>query len=277
MITALVLACALAAATTGCGVRLWWRDDNQATLERMLQAGNEAMHAGRYDEAVRHFDSGLALSPGHPSFLINKSAALRLRGVLRYEGSIKAPDRPAVAGEKEAAGRDLREAESLANEAVEQLNAQAVAGLFQPHDYEQARAAAYLQRAEALRVLASRFDRSRADEALKAIREYMEVEPDADKRTLAHLAAGQMLLDAGKGERAAAVFREVLAADADDLDAALGLALALIQTGDPAKYREAAPHLARFVERAPEDDPQMAAAREALEYVSRETAPAGSR
>ena len=270
---ALVSLC-LAAALAGCGRA----PEDTERLERVLRSGVEALTAGDYDGAARQFDAGLALSPGEPTFLTNKSIALRSRGTARYNASLKLADPAAVAPEKEAARRDFVEAESLAAEAVGRMKSASVwDSPWRADSYETNRRAAYAARADVLRVLAARFDHARADDALAAVREYMGVETDAGRRRKAQLAAAQMLLEARRGAEAAAEFRKVLAEEPDDLDATLGAGLGLFQSGERARYEEAAAHLRRFVERAPEDHPLRASAKEALDFMSQQGIPPAPR
>jgi len=264
-----LLTLCLLAATQGCSPA-GSRKDVQ-TLNRVLKSGNESLLAGRYDEAIRQFDTGLALSPGNPTFLTDKSLALRARGVARYNASLQSGDEAAKAAGKEAARQDINNAASLAADAVSRMKsvpAWDMLGDFST--YESNRVAALAARADALRVLASRFDKARADDALAAVHEYLSVERDRAGRLKMRLDAGQMLLDVGKGEQAAAEYREVLAEDPDNLNAILGVGLALSQSGDEARYREAASYLQRYVDRAPEGDPLKASAKETLDFMNQQ-------
>jgi tetratricopeptide (TPR) repeat protein len=273
LLPALLSLCLLMAAA-GCLGPRGHRASGQ--LNQLLQSGNEALLAGRYDEAIRQFDAGLSLSPGNPTFLANKAVALRSRGVGRYNASLQPGDEAAKAAGKEAARQDFRDAAAFAGEATKQIKAvPAWETLWDRGAYENNRLAAFAARAEALRLLASKFDKSRADEALEAIHEYAEVERDGEKRLKARLGAGQMLLDVGKGEQAAAEYKKVLADDPNNLDAMLGVGLALFQTGDKAKYRDAASYLRRFVDRAPEDHPLRGSAKDALDFMNQQGGGAG--
>lgn len=253
-------------------------NQNQEELEPLLKAGVASLTSGDYDEAVRLFDEGLALSPGQTTFLTNKSIALRSRGVERFNASIKLDEEDARLFEKETAKRDIEEAAALADEAVSRLKSAGIWDILSRSDsYEINRLAAVAAKAEALRLLASRFDKSRADEALAAAREYMEVETDGERSLKAHLLTGQMLLDVGRGAESAEEYRIALAAEPDNLDATLGVGLALFQTGDRTQYGEAAQHLRRFVERAPENHPLRASAKDALDFMSQHGVPPDAR
>jgi len=265
-LAALVSVCLLVAAS-GCLRRESPELENR--LNEILMSGNEALAAGRYDEAIRQFDAGLALGPGNPALLTNKSHALRSRGVVRFNASLQLGDEAEKAAVREAARRDWREAADLGIQSVRQMKSADLSEMwFDKSAYEMNRRAACSARAEALRLLASKFDKTLADEALAAIHEYAEVERDAETRAKARLAAGQMLLDTARGEQAAAEYRKVLADDPDNLDAVLGVGLALFQSGDKARYREAASHLRRFVEAAPENHPLRKSAKDTLDFMN---------
>lgn len=219
----------LLAAASGC-VRPRERRDIDR-LRQTLSSGNEALRAGRYDEAIRQFDAGLAMSPGNPVFLSNKAVALRSRGAASYNASLQSGDEAARAVGKEAAGQDFREAAAVAGEAVRRMKSvSAWESLLERDAFEENRLAALAARADALRLLASRFDKALADEALAATYEYAEAESDGAKKMKARLDAGRMLLDAGRGVQAAAEYKKILADDPNNLDAVLGAGLALFQS-----------------------------------------------
>ena len=62
------------------------------TLNRTFKAGQDAITAKNYDEAVKQFDEGLAADPEQVVLYSRKSLALRLRGVDHYNNSIKGTD-----------------------------------------------------------------------------------------------------------------------------------------------------------------------------------------
>jgi tetratricopeptide (TPR) repeat protein len=273
LLPALVLLCLAAA---GCaGPRA---DRTTERMEQVLKSGVVSLEAGDYDGAVRRFDEGLALSPNHPSFLANKSAAVRGRGVARYNAALQLGDEAAKASAKEAAKRDLVEAAALAKEAAGRIKPTGPwDALWRTEEHERNWLVTLAARAEALRLLASRFDKSYTDEALAAIREYMKSEADGERRLQGHLYTGQMLLDVGRGEEAAAEYEKALADEPDNLDATLGAGLGLFQSGERKRYEEAAAYLRRFVERAPEDHPLRASAEEALDFMSEHGTPPAPR
>jgi tetratricopeptide (TPR) repeat protein len=237
-------------------------------LNRTFTAGNTALQAHHYDEAIAQYNEGLAADADQPAILTNKSIALRSRGVERYNAAIKTTDDAAKNSGLEAAKQDFRDAAQAASKAVELIKAQTP-----PTDpealksFENNKYFALSARAEALRLVVSKGDPSQIDAGLAAYQEYIAAEPASDKKVKAQIAAAQMLLDAGQGAKAAEEFRKILAANPDNVDAELGLGLSLFSTGDKANFQEAANHLQRFIDKAPDTHPLKQSAKESLDYL----------
>ena len=105
------------------------------------------------------------------------------------------------------------------------------------------------------------------DAGLTAYQEYIAAETAPDKKVKAQVAAAQMLLDVGQGAKAAEEFRKILATSPDNVDAELGLGLSLFNTGDKANFQEAANHLQRFIDKAPDTHPLKKSAKESLDFL----------
>jgi hypothetical protein len=89
-----------------------------------FKAGNTALMAKNYDEAIKQYDTGIAADPEHPgipSLLTNKSAALRIRGVDRFNAAAQSKDEAARNSGMEAAKADFKAAAEAANKAVDLL------------------------------------------------------------------------------------------------------------------------------------------------------------
>src|SRR6266436_4793703 len=65
---------------------------NQAVTDA-FKAGNVALNSKNYDEAIKQYDVGLAADPEQAALLTNKSAALKARGVDKYNAAIQNKDR----------------------------------------------------------------------------------------------------------------------------------------------------------------------------------------
>jgi len=218
-----------------------------------FKAGNAALTAKNYDEAVKQYDMGLAADPEQAALLTNRSAALKARGVDKYNAAIQSKDDAAKTSGIESAKADFKSAAESADKAAEFIKKEPAAT--DPNDqkrHESNKYAALSVRAEAYRLYVSKGDATKADAGIAAFQDYIAVETDPAQKSKAQLDLAQMLLDAGAGDKAYAEYQKILAAQPDDPDANLGAGLALFSTADKAKYQEAANYLQRFVDKAPE-------------------------
>ena len=106
-----------------------------------------------------------------------------------------------------------------------------------------------------MRLVASKADATKADEAAAAFKDYIAVEPDPAKKAKAQLDSAQMLLDAGQSDKALTEFQAILSTNPDSPEANVGAGLALYATQDKAKFQEAANYLQHFVDVAPDNHP----------------------
>lgn len=233
--------------------------------------GNAALMLKNYDEAIKQYDTGLAADPEHPgasSLLTNKSAALRSRAVDRYNAAIQNKDETARKAGIDAANADFRASAEAATKAVDMLKKQPTPT--DPNEQKQQATNKYFAlnaRAEAMRLFVSKVDPTKVDDATVAYQEYLAAEPDAAKKSAAQLTYAKMLLDVGAGDKAFAEYQKILAQNPEDPEANRGAGLALFSTGDKAKYQEAANYLQKFVNNAPDSNPEKQSAKEALEYL----------
>jgi tetratricopeptide (TPR) repeat protein len=218
-----------------------------------FKAGNVALNAKNYEEAVKQYDIGLAADPEQAALLTNKSAALKALGVDKYNAAIQTKDDAARTAGIEAAKADFKGAAEAADKAVELIKKEPAAT--DPNDqkrHEANKYAALSVRAEAYRLYVSKGDPSKTDGGIAAFQDYIAAETDAAKKSKAQLDLAQMLLDAGAGDKAFAEYQKILVDKPDDPDANLGAGLALYSTGDKTKYQEAANYFQHFVDKAPD-------------------------
>lgn len=238
---------------------------------RTFKAGNEALKAKRFDEAIAQYNEGLAADPEQIALLTNKALALIQRGVQRNNDAIRLTDDAAKTAGLEAAHNDWREAAEASTKAVQLAKAQPAAT---DPETQKGQASnkyfALVTRAEAMRFFASKVDTSKADEANTAFQELIAAETDPAKKLKAQVDVAQMYYDAGQVPKAIEAFQAVLASNPDNLEATLGLGLALFSTGDKTKYQEAANYLQRFVDKAPDTHPLKASAKESLDYLRKQ-------
>jgi tetratricopeptide (TPR) repeat protein len=240
-------------------------------LNRTFKAGNEALRARQFDEAVKQFDEGIAAAQDQlalqPAFWVNKSVALRSRGVEKYNSSFISRDEAAKAPQMEAAKKEFRDAADAAAKAVEILKMQAA-----PTDpvalknYEASKYFALASRAEAMRLFV-KVDPAQASTGLAVFQEYIETETDPARKSGARLEAAVMLLDANATDQAIEEFQKILAAEPDNLEATFGMGRALYQSGNKNRFSEAEHYLQRFINNAPDTHPMKQAAQEILEQL----------
>lgn len=241
------------------------------TLSRMLRAGNSALSARHFDEAIKSYDEGIAAAPGPPNLLTilwsNKSVALRSRGLERYNELSRSENEAVRALREEAAKKDFKDAAEAAAKALEIFKTQAVpAGQTELDVYNKTKYVAFIVRAEAMRLLV-KLDPSEADEGLAAFEEFLEIETDPLKRIRVQLDAAWMLLEANLTDKAAKRFKDILSADPENMDATAGFGMALFKSGDRNKFSEAASYLQKFIDTAPDTHALKQTAREALEKL----------
>ena len=242
-----------------------------------FRGGNTALTAKNYDEAIRLYDTGIAADaahPGVPSLLTNKSVALRLRGVDKFNVAVQSKDEAAKTSGMEAAKADFKASAEAANQAVEALKK-----LTTPTDpnelkqFETNKYFALAARAESMRLFATKVDQTKGPEAATAFQEYMAAETDAVKKAKAHKDYAQMLFETATDiagyERAVAEYQKILETTPDDPAALLRIGQAMFNIGalnnnDKAKYQEAANFLQRFVDKAPDTDPLKAEAKDLI-------------
>ncbi len=248
--------------------------ESNTIVSRTFKAGNEALIAKRYDEAIAQYSEGIAADETHPAvpvLLTNKSVALRSRGVDRYNAAVQSKDDAVKTSGMEAAKKDFKDAAEAATKAVELIKAEpAPTDPAAQAQLATNKKAAISARAEAMRLFVKLVDQSQADAGLAAYQDLIATETDPAKKSKAELDAAQMLLDANQGEKASVEFRKILQSDPNNADALLGMGLSLFNTGDKSKYQEAANYLQQFVDKAPDTNKFKKDAKDILEALKQE-------
>lgn len=247
-------------------------EESNTIVARTFAAGNTALVAKNYDEAIKQYDEGIAADPAQPALLTQKSAALKGRGVDRYNAAITSQDDATKGPAIEAAKSDFRASAEAIKQAVDILNAQTV-----PTDpQEQARfnankIAALSTRAEAMRLFVTKVDQSQVEAGQKAYEDYLAVETDPARKATAQRGLAQMLFDANSFDKSLAEYQKILATNPDDTDALVKSGMLLFNIGavndDKAKYQEAANFLQQFVDKAPDTDKLKGDAKAILEEL----------
>jgi hypothetical protein len=243
-------------------------EESNSTVDRTFKAGNEALSANHYDEAIAAYDEGLATRPEEAALLINKSEALRRRGVERFNAALKATDDAAKSQGLNNAKKDWADAATAANKAVDIINAASPGGdNVNAASFAQNKLAAVTIRAMAMRFVATKVDQTQAQAAWDDYQQLLALEIDPAKKAKFRAEALQTAFDAGAIDLAVTEARKIVATEPDDVDANRVLGLALFASGDKAKFQEAANFLQHYVDKAPDTDPLKASAKESLDYL----------
>src|SRR5918993_2749718 len=244
-------------------------------LPEILKAGNDAFTAKKYDEAITHYDQGLALDPTQAVFHRNKGIVLRARGVEKFNAAAKAKDLPG----KDAAKEDFK---NSAEHMEKALAAQ------RDHAAKNAGAAAapatggqpneelgfLFDRSESYRVALQTGASVNTEAAVKAFEEYLAVETDPAKKMRGQNGLGDALFMGGKMDESIATFRQVIATSPQNLDAMLGLGTALAAKGSLAEggsgsamIAEARDLFQEFIKKAPDTHAKKADAVATAQYL----------
>jgi tetratricopeptide (TPR) repeat protein len=222
-------------------------------LARTFKAGNAALMAKNYDEAIKQYQEGLAADSAQSALLTNQAVAYKARGVEKYNAGVSAKDDAERNADLEAARSDFKAAAAASGKAAALVKAMTVpTAPDELERYNGNKLASYSTNAEAMRLLVTKVDQTQADAALAAYKDYIAIETDPVKKAKAQLDSAQMLLDAGAVDKSFAEFHAILETQPDNPDANLGAGLALFASGDKAKYQDAANYLQHYVDVAPD-------------------------
>ena len=248
-------------------------EESNAVVARTFKAGNEALLAKNYDEAIKQYDEGLTADPDQPAILTNKALAFKARGVDRFNSSIAAKDDAAKSSGLDGAKKDFTAAAEAANKAFDLIKAQTVpTEASELTQYNTNKAAALSTRAEAMRLFVTKVDQSQVDKGQAAFEEYLAVETDPAKKLTTQRNLAQMLFDANSFDKSLAEYKKLLEANPDDTDALVKSGMILFNIGamnnnDKGKYQEAANYLQQFVDKAPDTDRLKADAKAILDEL----------
>jgi tetratricopeptide (TPR) repeat protein len=228
---------------------------------RTFKAGNDALIAKHYDEAITAYDEGLAADPEQQALWTNKGRALLARGVERYNKGEKDTGKADIQAGAESAGKGIQLLKSGTSPTdpadVARVNSNKVA--------------AYIVYTDAMRLYVSIVDHSKAEEGVKAFDEYIAIESDQKKKDTAELQSAKLLFDANEFDKALAAYKKILARKPDEPDALVYCGLSLFNMGamkdDKAQYQEAANYLQQFYDHAPDTHPLKADAKSVLDNI----------
>ncbi len=240
-------------------------------IKTALDAGNAAIKAKKYTEAIDILAAAINADPTHPGasgLMLNLSFAKTGRAIETYNTALQNPDKQKKDSGMLSALLDLRESEQIATGAAallrEQIKDARIRGLA-PATLSKALYA----RANTLRTLV-KLDSKTIPEAVKAFTEYIASETNREPRIKARVDLAQLFFDTGEHQQSAAQAAKVLNLENDpkNIDALFvsGISLALGETNPQAK-RSGANHLKQFLDLAPPSHPKRQDAKDTLQFL----------
>jgi tetratricopeptide (TPR) repeat protein len=250
-------------------------EDSNVVVKREFEAGNTAFTAKNYDEAVAAYDRAIAAQPDQAVVHLNKSIALRIRAVEKYNTAAKAKDKAGT----DAAKADFKNAAESADKAVkfyrEKQGTAGAAPAAAPNELM-----GYLSaRMEGYRLALQTNAGVEASLAVPAMEEYIAAETDPVKKAKAEAGLGQALFLSGQIDASIAAYRKVLTSNPANLDALFGLGISLAADPEGKHAAEARDALKDFASKAPATDARKADAEAAVaaleESLKPKSAPKG--
>ena len=237
-------------------------EESNVVVKREFDAGNAAFAAKNYDEAVSAYDRAIAAQPDQAVVHLNKSIALRIRAVDKFNTAAKAKDKAGT----DAAKADFKNAAESSDKAVklyreQQGKAGAAAGATAaPNELM-----SYLSaRMENYRLALQTNAGVEAALAVPAMEEYIAAETDPAKKAKAEAGLVQAFFLSGRIDESVAASRKILASNPSNLDALYWLGIALAADPEGKHAAEARDALKDFAAKAPATDARKADAEAAV-------------
>lgn len=203
---------------------------------RAIKEGGDAFNSKNYDVAVAKYDEGYNADPEYwgsaPVMLKNKAAALRARGIVKFNAAVANKDKAAKTVGLADAAKDFQASADALQQAAEIYGkATAPTDAAQIKNFNDGKFAVVNDRVETYRLLI-KAEPAKAGDAVKAYEEYIAVEPDTKKKQQAQLTLAQAIFTSGDIEKAIPEYRKVLATQPNNPDALYELGSSLLAMGD---------------------------------------------
>ena len=255
-------------------------EDVNKVVNAALQAGGAAFKALNYDLAIAEFDKGIAADPDFagsaPVFLNYKGVAHMKRALATYKAA-GAGDAASKAAAMEKMKPDFASAFASYDRGLDLLKKAGPTDAEDQKIRDQTKIDLLSNLLEALG-LSARFagDPAKLAQANAVLEEYMAAEKDQVKKTASLLAYGNNMNGAGELKYAAVAYRKILESSPDNLDALIGLGLALYSEGSTASppdkvvLQEGLNYMQRFVDAAPDSHQLKASTKTIIEELKNE-------
>lgn len=243
-------------------------------VKKAVTDSNAAFVRKDYDEALRILDAAIKADETHPAVVrlhTNRSVIFRVRGVEKYNASIKATDAEVKRVTSRAARHDFHAAVGAALQAETAVLLLGPDAMKSPANLPmltsaiQAKAYAYQ--------LLVKFDTDAIEHAKSSFTRYISLETNREERAKARVEYSKVLFDSGDILESGVEAEKVLTLDLDasNPDALLqaGIGLGLGGPDSPPKQR-GANYLKKFLTAAPAAHPRRKDAQDALDFLKGE-------
>lgn len=235
-------------------------EESTAVVKRSLEEGNAAFGAKNYDVAIVKYDEGINASPDFvgsaPVLLNNKGLSLRARAIANYNANLKNTDTKAKLETNALVKKDFADSLESFHKSYSMLK-KAVPGEVPEASIKDQLGRALTGAHDTLKVAAQteQVDTEKMALAKTMLDAYAENEADAAKKAAIKIVLGDLYRVAGDSENAILVYKEVLVANPDNVDAMAGAGLSLVNSGyiteNKVQLQEGADMLQKYSEVAP--------------------------
>jgi tetratricopeptide (TPR) repeat protein len=225
-----------------------------ASIEQInvhLKAGNEAMAKNDFTAAITSFNEAVKLNPDIHLSQGNLGIALQKRAVTQFN-----------AGSREPAKQDFIDSIAAMTKALTSLDAQEKDTKMKndPVQNKNSRRTYHVIKAESEAILGGKYgDAAQAEAASKDFQTVSELTDDPAKKREYPVRGAKVLFEAGKYQEAIAAYQKIIENDPDNIDAIYEMGLTY--ANDATKLQDSVNTLQRFIDKAPETNPNVATAK----------------
>ncbi len=232
-------------------------ENTNALVKRVGEEGNKAYNEKNYDLAIARFDEGINADPDFTSnvtlFSNNKALAYRFRGFENYrQGTLDPPNK---ASWLEKAKSDFQNSLAASQKTFDMIAK--ITDSIESKKYEQSKYKALENTVEVRRLMiATGAETTQLAEAIAALEAYLAVETDPALKIRNQIQVADAIRLTGTVEQAIPLYRKILEAAPDNVDAmgSLGLCLFSVGVGNANKemMQEGLNFMQKFSETAPD-------------------------
>ncbi len=254
--------------------------ESDAIASKANSDGVAALRAKDYNTAIAKFAEGVQAVPDFvgstPVMLNGKMVAHRARGYEHYREGASTTDRETRRVKFEEANRDYDDGLAAFEQAMAVIKAAPA-----PADANEQKSRASMKlelltnAVEIHRLKAiGQVDNTKGQEAQAVISEYLLVETDPIKKSTAEMTLADILRENGDCEGATPVYKRILEATPDNVDALAGAGLCLFSTGygsdNKAQMQDGLNLMQRFIDTAPDTHRLKVSVKEAVDLLKNE-------